>query len=188
MLDLDKELGLASPTSAGVKPTASGFDLDRELGIAPQGEPVGGLRAAAKQMVGQTIKGAGQAAADFIPGVTEDNGLRRYGQEVIEANPTKVQDLSGIAEDPWTAVKEAAGNALPAMGGILGLRAAGQGLTALSPLAGPAAPLVAGAGQALSWGGPPAPACGRWPRRCRACPPCSAMRAAGRSAPGFHAP
>ena len=55
-----------------------------------------------------------------------------------------------------TAVTEATGNAAGSMGAMLGARALGQGITAASPLAGPAAPLVAGLGQAVSWAGPAA--------------------------------
>lgn len=123
-------------------------------GLTPPAPVSGGLIPAAKQMVGQTIKGAGQLAADVIPGVSQDNALKQYGQEVVAANPTAIGGLKDIVAKPVTAVKEAVGNALPSVAGGLGLRAIGQGITALSPAAGPAAPLVAGLGQAVSWGGP----------------------------------
>jgi len=118
----------------------------------PQQE--GGILASAKQTVGATIKGAGQFAADYIPGVSQDNPVKQYGQEVIDANPTAIKSLSDIAEKPGTAVGEAVGNAAPSMAGMLGVRAVGQGITALSPAAGPAAPAVALFGQAVSWLGP----------------------------------
>lgn len=75
-----------------------------------------------------------------------DNAALRTGQEMIDANPTKVRGLRDIVESPWTATKEAVGNALPSMGGIIGLRALGSGITAL-PAAGPAAPIAAGSGR-----------------------------------------
>jgi len=117
-------------------------------------KPEGGFKASAKQALGATIKGAGQAAADFIPGIGTDNAVKQYGQSVIDANPTAVQGFSDIADKPWTTVKEAVGNAGGSMAGMLGVRALGQGITALSPAAGPLAPVVAGAGQAISWLGP----------------------------------
>lgn len=118
----------------------------------------GGFVASAKQAIGATVKGAGQAAADFIPGVSQENALKRYGQEIIEANPTAVHSFSDLADKPWTAVKEATGNALSSMGGVVGSRALGMGITAAAPFTGPAAPVVAGAGQAISWLGPVAAA------------------------------
>ncbi|SHL43508.1 hypothetical protein SAMN05216428_102398 [Nitrosospira sp. Nsp11] len=116
----------------------------------------GGFIASAKRAAGAGIKGAGQAAADFIPGVGQDNALKRAGQGIIDANPTAVNSLEDIADKPGTAVAEATGNAASSMAGIVGARAVGQGITALSPLAGPAAPLVAAAGQVVSWLGPAA--------------------------------
>ncbi|MBN9123247.1 MAG: hypothetical protein J0I60_00745, partial [Nitrosospira sp.] len=122
-------------------------------------EPVpeeGGFINSAGRTIGQNIKGAGQIAADFIPGVEQDNAVKRYGQAVIDANPTAVNSLEDIADKPGTAVAEATGNAAPSMAGMVGARVVGQGITALSPLAGPAAPLVAAAGQVVSWLGPAA--------------------------------
>jgi hypothetical protein len=117
-------------------------------------KPSGGLAAAAKQAIGSTIKGAGRAAADFIPGVTPANPIRQYGQEVIDANPTAVQSFGDIADKPWTAVKEAVGNAGGSMAGMLGARALGTGITMAAPFTGPAAPLVGLAGQAIANVGP----------------------------------
>jgi len=119
---------------------------------APPAE--GGLAAAFKSTVGQTIKGAGQAAADFIPGVSQANPVSTYGQSVIDANPTAINKLSDLVDKPVTAVKEAVGNVAPSVAGALGIRALGQGITAAAPLTGPAAPFVAGAGQLISWAGP----------------------------------
>jgi len=134
----DDEL-LGMPSSAQAKPPA---------------EVEGGLAASAKQTLGQTVKGIGQAAADYIPGVSQDNAVTRYGQEVVEANPTVVKGFRDIVRNPGKTVTEALGNALPSVGLGVGLRAAGMGLTALSPAAGPLAPVVAAAGQGLAWGGP----------------------------------
>ena len=82
-------------------------------------EPQGGFIPAAKQAIGAGIKGLGQAAADFVPGVSQGNGLSSYGQSVIDANPTKIHSLSDIADSPWQTVKEATGNALGSMGPML---------------------------------------------------------------------
>ena len=122
-------------------------------------EPVpeeGGFVNSAGRTIGQNIKGVGQIAADYLPGVEQDNAVKRYGQAVIDANPTAVNSLEDIANKPGTAVTEATGNAAPSMAGMVGARAVGQGITALSPFAGPAAPLVAAVGQVVSWLGPAA--------------------------------
>ncbi|UCV14116.1 PLxRFG domain-containing protein [Quatrionicoccus australiensis] len=119
---------------------------------AAQGD--GGFVASAKQSVGALVKGAGQFAGDFVPGVGQDNPVKRYGQEVIDSNPLAVHTLDDIAAMPGTALKEATGNAAGSYAGMVGARLIGQGVTAAAPLAGPAAPLVAGAGQAISWAGP----------------------------------
>lgn len=139
------------PQSSGDNPFA-----DLQPGAMLRGEkPVdGGFFAAAKQSGGSLLKGAGQFAADFIPGVSDDNAVKRYGQEVIDANPTAVQSLSDIADKPLTAIKEATGNAAGSMAGIVGSRLVGQGITAAAPLAGPAAPVVAAVGQGISLLGP----------------------------------
>jgi hypothetical protein len=114
----------------------------------------GGFVAAAKQFAGQTIKGAGQYGADLIPGVSQDNAAIRYGQQLIEENPTKVQSLGDILDKPWDAVKESLGQMAPAMVGMAGVAGVGAGITAMSPLTGPAAPVVATAGQIVQWLGP----------------------------------
>lgn len=119
-------------------------------------EEEGGFINSAGRTIGQNIKGAGQIGADFIPGVGQDNAVKQFGQSVIDANPTAVNSLEDIADKPGTAVTEATGNAVPSMAGMVGARALGQGITALSPLAGPAAPVVAAVGQVVSWLGPAA--------------------------------
>lgn len=123
---------------------------------APKPEEVGGFMASAKQSLGAVVKGAGQAAGDYLPGVDDDNAVKRYGQSIIAANPTAVHGFEDIANNPLTAAKEAVGNAGSSMGAMVGARALGTGITALSPLTGPAAPAVALLGQAVSWLGPAA--------------------------------
>ncbi|HEY6044697.1 MAG TPA: hypothetical protein VIU43_07345, partial [Nitrosospira sp.] len=121
-------------------------------------EPVpeeGGFINSATRTVGQGIKGAGQVGADFL-GADRNNAVKQYGQAIIDANPTAINSLEDIAAKPGTAVTEATGNAAPSMAGMVGARAVGQGITALAPFTGPAAPLVAAAGQVVSWLGPAA--------------------------------
>lgn len=147
---------MANPFDQFDAPEANPFDqFDAPKPKAPVS---GGLVAAAKQAIGGTIKGAGQAAADFLPGVDQDNALKRYGQGVVDANPTAVSSLADLKDKPLTGIAEATGNAGGSMGAMLGARALGMGITAASPLAGPAAPLIAGLGQAVSWAGPTAAA------------------------------
>ena len=151
--DFDSDGNLLTANSGGWNFDGDGNLLDGATKDKP--EP-GGLIASAKQSMGSLVKGAGQAAADYIPGVSQDNALKRYGQEVIDANPTAVHNLEDVASSPWMATKEAAGNAGGSIGTMLGARAIGTGITALSPLTGPAAPAVALLGQAVSWFGPAA--------------------------------
>lgn len=147
---------MANPFDQFDAPEANPFD---QFDAPKPKSPVsGGLVAAAKQAIGGTIKGAGQAAADFLPGVDQDNALKRYGQGVVDANPTAVSSLADLKDKPLTGIAEATGNAGGSMGAMLGARALGMGITAASPLAGPAAPLIAGLGQAVSWAGPAAAA------------------------------
>jgi len=128
-------------------------EFDSTISAEAKPSDVGGFVSSAKQSLGATIKGAGQVAADL--GIAEDdNYLKSYGQEVIAANPTAVRGLGDILDKPVKTVTEAVGNAAGSMGGMLGVRALGQGITAIAPLTGPAAPVVAGVGQAVSWGGP----------------------------------
>lgn len=139
-------------------PSSSGnfFDQFDEKPEAPK--PEGGLIASLKQTVGQGIKGAGQAAADYLPGVTQDNALKSYGQEVIDANPTAVRSLSDVADSPWTATKEAVGNALGSMGAMVGAQALGRGVEAVAPFTGPARPIVSLLGKGIQFAGPVATA------------------------------
>lgn len=142
--------------AGGATDAGPNFDYDPAWKPTAPAPVSGGLVASAKQAIGSTIKGAGQLAADFIPGVGQDNAATRYGKSVVDANPTRVTDFDSLKDNPLTAVTEATGNAAGSMGAMLGARALGQGITAASPLAGPAAPLVAGLGQAVSWAGPAA--------------------------------
>jgi hypothetical protein len=109
---------------------------------------------AAKQAIGAGIKGLGQAATDFIPGVEKGNALSSYGQSVIDANPTAIRSLGDIADKPLKAITEATGNAGGSMASMLGARGVGMAMTAAAPFTGPAAPIVAGAGQLIANVGP----------------------------------
>ena len=144
-----------SPSAFGFPQSAGPQELDPSaFGFDAPAKPTGGLSAAAKQAIGSTIKGVGQAATDFLPGVTAANPVSAYGQSVIDANPTATNSLGDIVESPWTATKEAVGNAAGSMGSMLGARALGMGITAAAPFTGPAAPVVAGAGQLIANVGP----------------------------------
>ena len=100
---------MANPFDQFDAPEANPFDqFDAPKPKAPVS---GGLVAAAKQAIGGTIKGAGQAAADFLPGVDQDNALKRYGQGVVDANPTAVSSLADLKDKPLTGIAEATGNA-----------------------------------------------------------------------------
>ncbi len=135
-------------------PSTSGkYDAFLDDGLASP-KPEGGFIPAAKQAIGAGIKGIGQVGADYLPRVSQNNAVSQYGQEVIDANPTRIRGLSDIASNPWTTVKEATGNAGGSMASMLGARGAGMAITAAAPLTGPAAPFVAGAGQLIANVGP----------------------------------
>lgn len=149
--------GEPAGSSSAAKPAeAAPWEMPWDVHGSADSEKPGGFVASAKQSIGSAIKGAGQAAADFIPGVGQDNAVKRYGQEVIDANPTAVKSLGDIADKPGAAVKEAVGNAAGSMGGMLGARLLGQGITAAAPLTGPFAPVTAAVGQGVAWLGPAA--------------------------------
>lgn len=137
---------------AATKAPSPKYLSESDMGFANGDE--GGFVASAKQSVGSLIKGAGQAAADFIPGVGQDNAVKQYGQSVIDANPTAVKSLGDIADKPGMAVREAAGNATGSIGGMVGARVLGNAITAAAPLTGPLAPATAAVGQGVAWLGP----------------------------------
>lgn len=97
------------------------------LGTGTEQE-VGGFSAAAKQAVGSTLRGVGQYAADWVPGVSQDNALQRYGKEVQDANPTAIHGFSDFLEHPVTGAKEALGGAVGPMGLAAGATALGTGI------------------------------------------------------------
>ncbi|MBK9067406.1 MAG: hypothetical protein IPL76_11120, partial [Gemmatimonadetes bacterium] len=138
----------------GVPPATGGILSDDDVFGSGQQNQAGGFMPAAKQAIGAGIKGLGQAATDFIPGVEKGNALSSYGQSVIDANQTAIRSLGDIADKPWTAVKEATGNAGGSMASMLGARGVGMAMTAAAPFTGPFAPVVAGAGQLVANVGP----------------------------------
>lgn len=150
----DFDAAFSNP-SYGAKQGGDEFDsVFSNPNWAPPKKPEGGLIASLKQTGGQLVKSAGQAAADFIPGVSQDNALKSYGQEVVDANPTAVRSLSDVAASPWTATKEAVGNAVGSMGAMVGAQVLGKGIEAAAPLAGPARPLVSLLGKGIQLAGP----------------------------------
>jgi hypothetical protein len=135
-------------------PPADGLiSYEEATGATPENQ-TGGFMPAAKQAIGAGIKGLGQAATDFIPGVEKGNALSSYGQSVIDANPTAIRSLGDIADKPLKAITEATGNAGGSMASMLGARGVGMAMTAAAPFTGPAAPIVAGAGQLIANVGP----------------------------------
>lgn len=151
-----QKYGVAEGASTNDAPVTAGIDYSKITALSKPApvKDVGGFVAAGKRAVGAGLQGVGQLAADFVPGVSQDNALTTYGKGVVEANAPAITSLSGIAERPGMALKEATGNVAGSVGTALGLRALGQGITAASPITGPAAPLTAAVGQAISWGSP----------------------------------
>jgi hypothetical protein len=122
--------------------------------VDASGKPkeIGGFKAAAKQTIGQSIKGIGQLASDYV-GADQDNAVKRYGQSVVDANPTSVHGFGDIVDKPLTTIKEAVGNAAGSMAGIVGSGALGRGIAMIPhPVAkvvgagiAAAGPIIAGA-------------------------------------------
>ncbi len=150
--------GYVDPASGTVMTDAENQEIAEARGLVEElanaAGPEGGFSAAVKRGIGSTIQGAGQIGADYLPGVGQDNAVSEYGRGIINDNPAAVNSLADIADKPWMAAKEATGAAVPSMGAMLGARAVGMGITALSPFAGPGAPVVAGIGQLVANAGP----------------------------------
>ena len=119
----DSFLDSPAPSPAGK------YDSFLDDGLATS-DAGGGFMPAAKQAIGAGIKGLGQAATDFIPGVEKGNALSSYGQSVIDANPTAIRSLGDIADKPLKAITEATGNAGGSMASMLGARGVGMAMTA----------------------------------------------------------
>jgi len=117
--------------------------------------PEGGFVASAKSMAGQTIRGAGRVASDYL-GADKDNALMEYGAELIKNDPVAIRSLNDIKDRPFLAFKEASGNMVPSFGAMMGTAIVGQGIISAAPLTGPAAPVVAAVGAAVKWLGPAA--------------------------------
>lgn len=104
---------------------------------------VGGFWAAAKSNIGETAKGVGQFGADYVPGVTQDNALKRWGQGVVEANPVAGGGTQGFLEHPWQSIKEFGGGMASGLGTAAGIGALGTGIAAL--------PIPHPLGKAAAW-------------------------------------
>jgi len=137
----------STPAASGLTPEAQGLMNDPEFhafvqqhkgGVAakPQEPPdTGGFWAGAKSMAGETAKGFGQFGADYIPGVTQDNALKKWGQEVVDANPTP-QGLQGWKEHPLDSALSFAGGMAAGVGTAGAIAKFGQGIAKL-PVPGP---------------------------------------------------
>lgn len=121
------------PGSAGGKPQAP--------------DDTGGFWAGAKSTMGATAKGVGQFGADYVPGVTQDNALKKWGQEVVDANPVP-QGVQGWLEHPIDSALSFGGSMAAGVGTAGGIAALGTGIAAL-PLP---HPLAKGAAMAVGRG------------------------------------
>lgn len=117
--------------------------------------PDGGFANSVMSAAGQGFKGVGRAAIDYLD-ADKDNWLTRYGEELIKQNPLGVKELNDIKDKPFLAAQEATGNAVSSIGAMAGVKALGMGISTLSPLTGPLAPVVFATGKAVEWLGPAA--------------------------------
>src|SRR5574337_563177 len=129
---------IADPFAPGYKPPETGFVPTM------------------KRTAGQMLTGLATAAEDVGLGdnaITQ--GLRNYGQGVIDRNPAGINSLSDVVAHPWETVKESLGQVAPQMAtGILGRMAGGAlggaiagppgaaGATAIDFLGGPESRLI----------------------------------------------
>jgi hypothetical protein len=126
----------------------------------PPADDVGGFQNAFAQSIGNTAAGIGQFGGDFIPGVSEDNSLKSWGQEYSAAHPTAIHSLEDIKARPLTAAAEAVGGAagflLPMVGtgGVGGALKLVQGAGRLSALARGVGALATKAGPAITAAAP----------------------------------
>lgn len=100
---------------------------------APQ--DTGGFVAGVKSNAGSIAKGVGQFGADYIPGVGQDNSLKKWGQGVMDANPTTGGGFAGLLEHPVDSLLEYGGGIVSSLGTVAGIGALGQGIAKL-PLPG----------------------------------------------------
>lgn len=104
------------------------FDPYRIPG-AQEKEPTFGseLKNAVPRSLGQGVQGVGQIAEDIG---WEDNPIKRYGQSVIDRNPTQINSLQDIADHPTAALGSGVGNAIGFLlpSGAIGLGAKAYGL------------------------------------------------------------
>lgn len=84
---------------------------------------VSSLKRGASSMVG----GLGEIYADVTDDPEHDNALTRFDDRVQANNPSEINSLQDIADNPWLAVRSAAGNAAS----FLGLGLVGKGLGAV---------------------------------------------------------
>jgi hypothetical protein len=94
--------------------------LDRTYGAPPTPEaPSGGFGSDIARGFGGLVQGAGTALRDAGAeryGLT----LERYGQGVQERNPSRINSLDDVLNNPFTTVREAVGENIPTIGAILG--------------------------------------------------------------------
>jgi hypothetical protein len=94
--------------------------LDRTYGAPPTQEaPSGGFGSDIARGFGGLVQGTGTALRDAG---AERYGLalERYGQGVQERNPSRINSLDDVLNNPFTTVREAVGENIPTIGAILG--------------------------------------------------------------------
>lgn len=90
-----------------------------------------GFISSAKRSGAAMIGGLGEIYADVTQDPEHENALTRFDDRVQANNPSEINSLEDIADNPWLATRVAAGNAVGFLGpGLVGkgLGFAGQGL------------------------------------------------------------
>lgn len=102
-----------------------------QLGVQAPNDP--GFWSTVRRSGGQMAAGAGELYGD-VTGY-RDNAVSTYARGVTQRNPSGINSLEDIKNDPWLAVKEAAGQGLTFIGPQVGLRAAAGGAQLLGKAA-----------------------------------------------------
>ncbi len=111
----------------------------------PKPEPApGGFFAGLKGYAGEVAKGIGQEGADYIPGVTQNNTLKQWGQKVVDANPTP-QGLAGWRDHPLDSALSLAGGMAGGIGSAAAIGGVGTAIASAAPFLAEVPPAAIGA-------------------------------------------
>lgn len=95
-----------------------------------------------KRTAGQFVESVGTTLEDITGENAVTRGLQDFGQGVVEANPSQINSVGDILENPWTTIKETVAEQVPQLGAAF--TGARLGATAGGLVAGPPGAVVGG--------------------------------------------